>query len=106
MGIILQHVKHSNQENCCSFWFQPGQVSTHSLRIDGASALAAAGVPDYIIQLMGRWKSICFLMYIRLANQAYRKAIDALTDSSLLTVDHMRRMIPGMNTSMMAMSSR
>ena len=41
--------------------------STHSLRIGGASALAAAGVPDYIIQTMGRWKSLAFLMYIRLA---------------------------------------
>ena len=89
-----------------AFGFDSSRFSTHSLRIGGASALAAAGVPDYIIQLMGRWKSICFLMYIRLANQAYRKAIDALTDSSILTVDHMRQMIPGMNTSMMAMSRR
>ena len=41
-------------------------INTHSFRIGGASAAAAAGVPDSIIQIMGRWRSDCFRRYIRL----------------------------------------
>ena len=32
----------------------------------GASALAAAGTPDHVIQLMGRWKSNAYKDYIEL----------------------------------------
>jgi hypothetical protein len=42
------------------FSLDPTRISSHSLRIGGASALAAAGVPDYIILDMGRWKSLVF----------------------------------------------
>ena len=41
-------------------------VNTHSFRRGGASALASAGTPDHIIQLMGRWKSNAFKEYIQL----------------------------------------
>lgn len=40
-------------------------VSGHSLRAGGATALAAAGVPPHIIQAMGRWSSDTFQIYIR-----------------------------------------
>jgi len=32
----------------------PNRYSTHSLRIGGATVMAAAGLPDYVIQLIGR----------------------------------------------------
>ena len=48
-------------------------LNTHSFRIGGASALAAAGVPDYIIQSLGRWTSDSFLRYIRLPRNAVRR---------------------------------
>ena len=41
-------------------------VNTHSFRIGGASALAAANVPAYQIQIIGRWRSEAFLEYIQL----------------------------------------
>ena len=41
-------------------------VNTHSLRIGGASALAAVNTPDYVIQLLGRWRSDAFREYIAL----------------------------------------
>ena len=41
-------------------------INTHSFRRGGASALAAAGTPDHIIQLMGRWKSNAYKDYIEL----------------------------------------
>ena len=43
--------------------------STHSLRIGGASALWMSGVADSIIMLTGRWKSLAFLDYLRLARR-------------------------------------
>ena len=36
----------------------------HSLRRGGASSLAARGVPDRIIQMLGRWSSDCYRIYI------------------------------------------
>ena len=41
-------------------------LNTHSFRIGGASALAAAGLPDFVIQVIGRWSSDSFLRYIRI----------------------------------------
>ena len=43
----------------------PEVISTHSLRIAGASALANRVVPDHVIQSVGQWKSLAFLAYIR-----------------------------------------
>ena len=75
------------------------QFSTHSMRIGGASTLAAAGYTDSIIQKMGGWKSTCFLRYIRLAVEAFGRCQDALSDATLLTNDHLMRMLPGFNAS-------
>lgn len=44
----------------------PGvNINTHSFRIGGASAAAAAGIPDSTIQILGRWSSDAFLRYLR-----------------------------------------
>jgi hypothetical protein len=42
----------------------PLRLSSHSLRIGGASEAARAGVNAKIIQSMGRWRSDCFMRYI------------------------------------------
>lgn len=41
------------------------RLSSHSLRIGGATEAARAGVNVKVIQEMGRWRSDCFLKYIR-----------------------------------------
>ena len=46
-----------------TFPAQPG-LNTHSFRAGGASALASAGLPDYVIQIVGRWSSDSFLRYM------------------------------------------
>jgi hypothetical protein len=69
--------------------------STHSCRVGGATALGAAGVPDYLIQNLGRWKSLAFLGYVRCSVRACSIAMRALSDSSLVTVEHVRKMVPG-----------
>lgn len=68
---------------------------THSLRIGGASMLAAALVPDYLIQKLGRWKSLAFLDYIRLARGAFDAALAAISNPTLLTVRDVRVTNPG-----------
>ena len=42
-------------------------MNTHSFHMGGATALAAAGVPNSVIQIIGRWPRACFLRYIRLS---------------------------------------
>lgn len=42
----------------------PEDFSGHSFRRGGASAAAAAGVPDRLIQIQGRWISDCYKRYI------------------------------------------
>ena len=44
----------------------PGRYSTHSFRIGAATTAAAAGIPEWKIQALGRWASSCYVRYIRL----------------------------------------
>jgi hypothetical protein len=69
----------------------------HSLRIGGASMLAAAGLPDYVIQKQGRWKSLAFLEYIRLGKRSFAMALDAMVNPVLLTVGDVGRWHAGVD---------
>ena len=40
-------------------------ISSHSLRIGGATHMATAGASEQDIQLAGRWRSRCYLRYVR-----------------------------------------
>ena len=42
-----------------------GNFSSHSFRIGAATAAAQAGVPDHLIQTLGRWSSNAYQVYIR-----------------------------------------
>jgi len=48
----------------------PERFGAHSLRIGGATAALAAGVPPQLIRLMGRWSSDVYEVYCRLSAQA------------------------------------
>ena len=50
----------------------PRAYSTHSLRIGGATAAAAAGVEPALIQDLGRWRSTCYKRYTRVPNSRLR----------------------------------
>ena len=39
------------------------KATTHVLRIGGATAMSAAGLPDHLIMVWGRWKSLACLLY-------------------------------------------
>ena len=62
---------------------------THSLRIGGASMLAVAGVPDYVIQKQGRWKLLAFLEYICLTRSSVELVLAAFVNPCLLTLQSM-----------------
>jgi hypothetical protein len=81
------------------FDLDPSRCGTHSSRIGGASALSAAGIEDSIIKIMGRWQSLAFLKYIRLAASIYNRALEALTNKSTFTINNMRRCVSGVNVS-------
>lgn len=77
------------------FKFDPSRFSMHSLRIGGASALAAAGAPTHYIQKMGRWKSLAFLRYIYWAVGGMADALKILSNPVHFTADHLRKINPG-----------
>ena len=47
-----------------------------------------------------------FLQYIRLDDIAYKKVINALTNKDLLTVDHLRKIVPGINVNRLQVATR
>ena len=44
-------------------------VNTHSFRSGGATALANAGIPAYVIQILGRWKSRAYATYVQYSDK-------------------------------------
>ena len=54
-------------------------LNTHSFRIGGASAAAAAGIPDSTIQVMGRWASNAYRTYLRMPDATFRRATRAMS---------------------------
>ena len=57
-------------------------LNTHSFRIGGASAAAAAGCSDAQIRALGRWRSDVFVSYLRLPDGAFSALADRMVDSS------------------------
>jgi hypothetical protein len=70
------------------------RASSHSFRIGGATAMAAAGMSEYEIKQMGGWKSDVFLDYARNTTQLFERARCALAKKSF-TIQSTRRLNPG-----------
>ena len=54
---------------------RPSDVSSHSLRAGGATAMHLNGIPDSTIQKLGRWSSDTFLIYIHEQIAAFSKGV-------------------------------
>ena len=98
-GTVFQlkadHINNTLKAVATAFKMDSTRFSTHSLRIGGASALAAAKVPDYIVQRIGRWKSLAFLKYIRLASKAFNDAISLMCNANTLTAKEVCKISSG-----------
>jgi hypothetical protein len=70
------------------------RYSCHSMRVGGATVLAAAHFPDYVIQNMGRWKSLEFLHYLHWNPSTMNAAITALVDPGIFTMGDLVKMNP------------
>eukprot|EP00741_Cyanophora_paradoxa_P002102 tig00000551_g2038.t1 len=60
----------------------PRPLLPHSFRIGAATAAFEAGLPDYAIQLLGRWRSDAFQLYIRARPELVRRQRGLLLASS------------------------
>ena len=69
------------------------RFATHSLRIGGACALLANGASEALIRLMGRWRSLAFLDYLRMTDDAFRIAQSAISNPHTITVEQVRRLV-------------
>ena len=54
----------------------------HSFRIGAASAAAAAGLPDWLIKVLGHWSSDCYQIYIRTPESVLLSAAPKMASAS------------------------
>ena len=60
----------------------PGNFSSHSFRIGAATVAARNGVPDHLIQALGRWTSSAYQLYIRTPSESLAALSSKLASSS------------------------
>ena len=58
----------------------PGNFSSHSFRIGAATSAARAGIPDHLIQVLGRWESDAYKQYIRTPPDLITRAAKSMVD--------------------------
>ena len=63
----------------------PRVYGGHSLRIGGATAAHAAGVPPSLIRLMGRWSSDIYEIYCRLSIESALGVGQAIASAMVTT---------------------
>lgn len=70
-GVFLSHFK-------ARFLSQIGlddtRYSGHSFRIGAATSVAKVGIPEHLIQSLGRWSSDCYMRYIRIDVEVLKQA--------------------------------
>jgi hypothetical protein len=89
--VLLNEIKKAARAS----GFNPNSFGCHSLRIGGASILAAAEYPNHYIQKQGRWKSLAFLAYIHWSLKSMENALSAIANPSHFTNSDLLHLNPG-----------
>ena len=76
--------------------FNPNRFGTHSIRIGGASILAA-GHPNHYIRMMGRWNSETFMRYLRSALATMEAALASLVNPRFFTNEDLLKLSSGVS---------
>ena len=66
----------------------PNRYGAHSLRIGGATAALAAGVPPALIRMMGRWSSDVYQIYCRMSLESALNVGRALASAQVTPAQH------------------
>ena len=59
------------------------QYTSHSFRIGAATSAAAAGIPEWLIQTLGRWTSQCYQVYIRTPGSIIHDSFQRMASTSV-----------------------
>ncbi len=88
--LTADNMSETLKKGAMLYGFNEQRFAPHSLRIAGASAMAANGAPNWLIQLAGRWRTDQFLKYIRLATEAFQQSITAISSCTVFNSDDIR----------------
>lgn len=72
-------------------------VTTHSIRIGGATSLTAQNTPSHIIKKIGRWKGDSYQIYTQMSSEVFNQVEHTLTGNHALTSKHVIMSIPVTN---------
>ena len=72
---FVKHLRHV----LSSLGVDPSRYSGHSIRIGAASTAAKAGIPVYLIKILGRWSSEAYRRYISVSSSTISNAFFLLS---------------------------
>jgi hypothetical protein len=81
------------KEVAASMGLDVTKATSHVLRIGGATAMSAAGLPDHLIMVWGRWKSLACLLYTRKSKGSSKCTLESIVDPTGFTNDDVMRNI-------------
>ena len=87
MSITVSMVRDMVRRVMAAAGRPPHLYGAHSLRIGGATAALAAGVPPALIRLMGRWSSDVYEIYCRMSVQAALQVGQAVASAAVSTFE-------------------
>ena len=85
--ITVEQVRAAVRDVAQAAGRNPRLFGAHSLRIGGASAALAAGVPPALIRMMGRWSSDVYEIYCRMSVEAALQVGTALSSATMSTFE-------------------
>ena len=87
--ITRQQVSEAIKAAGAAVGIKRSALGTHSARIGGATALLHAKVPQEVVRIFGRWRSMCFVDYERLRRQ-YMPGLSSKMGAATFDVDPRR----------------